>query len=166
MNPMSTEAPPTRGGVILGGLCSLAFWLCLFTAAALYAAVVLSAKLCTYGALQAEHESNQWRLVALEKQGEHLRQVIEAQKDPAFVREQARADFDMSRADEQRIPVDSHLTLHIGPASGTTPARRVEPPAYARPARAIAASRRLGNGMLAAAAALVVAAFTLLPARK
>ena len=53
--------------------------------------------------------------MSLEKQVEHLQKVIDAQKnDPAFVREQARFDFDVASPDEQRIPVESHLRLNIG----------------------------------------------------
>lgn len=156
-----------RGGTLLGGLGSLAFWLCLFAAAGLYAVVALSSKLCAYCTLDAEHESNQWRLVALERQIGRLRQVIAAQHDdPAFVREQAQSDFALSRPDEQRIPVESHLTLHIGPGQPELAPRSVSLPAYLPYVRSIAGSREMGDAILASAAALVIGAFTLLPVRR
>src|SRR5262245_29239903 len=98
-----------------GWLTSLAFWLCLFGAAALYGTVTLSPKLLAFLMLDREYHDNQWKLVSLEKQVERLQKVIDAQKnDPAFVREQARTDFPVARPDEQRIPVESHLRLNIG----------------------------------------------------
>lgn len=156
-----------RSGSLLGALRSLAFWLCLFVAAALYAAVALSSKLCAYGSLHAEFETNQWRLVTLERQVTRLRRVAAAQQhDPAFVREQAQSDFELLRPGEQRIPVDSHLTLHIGPGKSTAAPRPVALPVYAPLSRKIASSRELGNGLLAAAAALVIVAFTIFPAHR
>lgn len=164
MTPGTSNA---RHGTLIGGLSSLAFWLCLFFAAGLYSVVALSSKLCMHSALDAEHEANQWRLVALEHQIGRLRQVIAAQHDdPAFVREQAQSDFALSRPDEQRIPVESHLTLHIGPGQPEVAARTVSFPAYLPVIRSIARSREIGDAMLASAAALVIGAFSLLPARR
>ena len=75
-------------------LTSLAFWLCLVAAAGLYGTVTLSPKLLAFLTLNRAYHANQWKLVSLEKQVDHLQKVIDAQKnDPAFVREQARFDF-------------------------------------------------------------------------
>jgi cell division protein FtsB len=164
---MSVDFETRHTGSLLGALSSLGFWLCLFVAAALYAAVALSSKLCTYGSLRAEFETNQWRLVTLERQVAQLRRVVAAQQhDPAFVREQAQSDFELSRPGEQRIPVDSHLTLHIGPGRIAATVRPVSFPVYAPLARKIATSRELSNSLLAAAAALVIGAFTIFPAHR
>src|SRR5260221_9799947 len=101
-----------------GWLTSLAFWLCLFAAAALYGTVTLSPKLLAFLTLTRQYQANQWKLVSVEKQVGHLQKVIDAQKnDPAFVREQARCDFDVASADDERIPVESHLRLNIGTGS-------------------------------------------------
>ncbi len=164
---MTAGFSTTRGGTLIGGLSSLAFWLCLFVAAGLYAVVALSSKLHAYSVLNAEHESNQWRLVALEQQIGRMRQVIVAQQgDQAFVREQAQSDFALSRPDEQRIPVESHLTLHIGPGRPDVSRKPATLPAYVPFVHWIAASRSIGDGLLASAAALVIGAFTLLPVRR
>jgi cell division protein FtsB len=164
---MSADFETDRSGSLLGACSSLAFWLSLFVAAALYAAVALSSKLCVYGSLHAEFESNQWRLVTLERQVNRLRRVVAAQQnDPAFVREQAQSDFELARPGEQRIPVDSHLTLQIGPGCKSAARRPVALPVYAPLARKIATSRELGSGLLAAAAALVIGAFTIFPAHR
>ena len=146
-----------------GWLTSLAFWLCLFSAAALYAAVVLSPRLLTLLALQREHDSNQWRLVALKSQVDHLQKVIDAQRnDPAFVRELARSDFHVADAHEQRIPVDRHLRLNIETARGDRPAAPPELPWYAPLLSVIADSRGISTAVLSAAAVLVLYGFTFL----
>ena len=150
-----------------GWIVSLAFWLCLFAAATLYAAAALSPGLLACLTLDREFRANQWRLVALEKQMERLERVIEAQKsDPAFLREQARADFQVAAPGEQRIPVDGPLTLQIG-AEQTSAARPAAGlPWYAPVARAVARSRDAVNSLLAAAAALVLCAFGLFYERR
>src|SRR4051812_5631594 len=108
--PSSTAAKEPRQA----WLASLLFWLCLFTAAALFGTVTLSPKLLAFLVLDREYRINQWRLVSQERQVAHLQKVIEAQtNDPAFMREQARSDFDLANSDEQRIPVESHLRLNI-----------------------------------------------------
>lgn len=156
-----------RSGMLFAGLSSLAFWMCLFAAAGLYGVVALSSKWCAHCALDAEHESNQWRLVTLEQQIGRMRQVIAAQQeDPAFVREQAQSDFALARPDELRIPVESHLMLQIGPGQPDVPGHSVSLPRYYPYIRSIARSREIGDGMLASAAALVIGAFTLLPVQR
>jgi hypothetical protein len=153
-----------RPATLLGGLSSLIFWLCLFAATALYAAATLSPKLLAHETLRARHETSQWQLVSIEQHVERLRKVIAAQKgDPAFVREQARTDFELSHPDEQRIPVEPHLMLQIGTPGAELAAGRGSDPVYLSAVRAIASSCPLRDSLLAAAAILIVAAFTLLP---
>lgn len=164
---MLPDTPPPRSGPLVAACCSLTFWLCLFTAAALYAAAALSPKLYVHGALQAEYQSNQWQLVSLERQVAQLRRVTEAQRnDPAFVRAQAQSDFEVPAPGEERIPVDSHLTLQIGPGRAEATARRTALPAYMPLVGRIAASRTWSDALLATAAALVIGAFALLPVRR
>lgn len=149
-----------------GWLPSLAFWLCLFVAAAFYGTVTLSPKLLAYLVLDRQYRTNQWRLVLEEKQVERLKKVIEAQtNDPAFRREQARSDLDMAGADEQRIPVESHLRLNIETGTAGAPAARPELPAYAVLLEFVARSRSVGNTLLGAAAILVLYAFSRLYVR-
>lgn len=158
--------PPNDCGPLGPGrswLFSLAFWLCLFAATALYGAVALSPKLLTYFELSREHTANQWRLVSLERQVVHLQRIIDAEKnDPAFVREQARTELEVAAPEEQRIEVESHLHLKIGTGSPDLATHRAER-AWFEPLLAfLAHSRSTSNLFLAAAAGLVLYAFTLL----
>lgn len=147
-------------------LVSLLFWLCLFTAAALYATVTLSPKLLAYLVLDREYRLNQWKLVSQERQVAHLQRVIEAQtNDPAFVREQARSDFSISDSDEQQIPVEAHLRLNIETGNSALPAVQPELPRYAVLLEFVARSHHVGNTLLGAAAILVLYAFARLYVR-
>ena len=158
-NPVSRE--PRQGW-----LTSLAFWLCLFTAAALYGTVTLSPKLLAFLVLDRDYRTNQWRLVSQERQVAHLQKVIEAQtNDPAFMREQARSDLDLANSDEQRIPVESHLRLNIETGNAGLPATHPGLPRYAALLEFVAHSHRVGNALLGAAAILVLYAFTRLYVR-
>jgi cell division protein FtsB len=163
---MPPQVEMTHRGTLAACLGSLAFWLCLFVAAALYAAVALSSKLVVHETSNAAFEANQWRLVALERQVSRLRMVTAAQRDDqAFLREQARSDFAISRPDEERIPVEPHLTLHIGAGRPESSARRDSFSACLPLLRLIAGSRGLSDALLATAAALVIGAFTFFPAK-
>jgi cell division protein FtsB len=159
---MGNVVPPARetGN---GWLTSLAFWLCLFASAGLYATVALSPKLLAFLTLNRQYHTNQWKLVALEKQVDHLEKVIDAQRnDPGFVREQARSDFEVARPDDERIPVESHLRLNIGTGTLHLPTGPSELPWYAPLLAAVAHSRTVSNGLLGAAAILVLYAFAML----
>jgi cell division protein FtsB len=158
-NPASRE--PRQGWLV-----SLAFWLCLFTAAVLYGTVTLSPKLLAFLELDRQHRTNQWRLVSQERQVAHLQRVIEAQtNDPAFMREQARSDLDVANSDEQRIPVESHLRLNIESGNAALPAANPDLPRYAVLLEFVARSHRVGSALLGAAAILVLYAFTRLYVR-
>jgi cell division protein FtsB len=154
---------PAAGEEGDGWLTSLAFWVCLIGAAALYATVTLSPKLLNFLTLNRSYQANQWKLVSLEKQVDHLQKVIDAQRnDPAFVREQARFDFDVASPDEQRIPVDSHLRLNIGTGNADLAVVRPDLPWYSPLFAVVAHSRFVANMLLGIAALLVVYAFTFL----
>lgn len=149
------------------GLASLAFWICLFAAAAMYGLVALSSKVVAWEALSTAHEGHQRRLVELEQQIGRVRRFIAAQRnDPEFLREQARTDFELHRPNEERIPVDSHLTLRIDAGPAEAASRPAPLPVYVPLIREIARSRRLSDLLLAAAASLVVGAFACFPVRK
>jgi cell division protein FtsB len=153
--------PPRESGN--SWLTSLAFWLCLIMSAALYATVTLSPKLLAFLTLNREYRANQWKLVSLKTQVDHLQKVIDAQKnDPAFVREQARSDFEISSPDEQRIPVDSHLRLNIGTGNADLAVVPAELPWYSPLLAIVARSRSVSNTLLGIAAVLVLYAFALL----
>ena len=145
---------------------SLAFWLCLFTAAGLYGTVTLSPKLLAFLVLDRDYRRNQWRLVLQERQVAHLQKVIDAQtNDPAFRREQARSDLDVADSNEQRIPVDSHLRLNIEAGNAGLPATHTDLPRYTALLEFVARSHRVGNAFLATAAILVLYAFARLYVR-
>jgi hypothetical protein len=162
-----TTPPPKADQPWRDGLSSLIFWICLFVAAAMYAAVSLAPKLLTYLDLELDYRFNQWKLVELDRQVSHLDKVIEAQtSDPAFILEQVRSAFDVARPNEQRISVESHLRLNI---EGAVPAARNAAPTwpwYAPLVAVVAQSHEIGTALLCAAAALVLFAFTFLYDRR
>jgi cell division protein FtsB len=159
---MGTPLHPLRE-TRAGWLTSLAFWLGLFTAAALFATVTLSPKLLTFLTLNRQYHANQWKLVSLERQVDHLEKVIDAQKhDPGFVREQARSDFDVARPDDESIPVESHLRLNIGTGAANLQVAPAELPWYSPLLAAVGRSRHVSNALLFIAALLVLYAFAML----
>ncbi|MGE5192991.1 MAG: septum formation initiator family protein [Deltaproteobacteria bacterium] len=159
---MGTPVKPSRE-TGAGWLTSLAFWLCLFTSAGLYATVTLSPKLLAFLTLNRQYHANQWKLVSLEKQVDHLQKVIDAQRnDPAFVREQARSDFDVAGPDDERIPVESHLRLNIATGKASLPVVSADLPWYSPLLAVVARSRNVSNALLGIAAILVLYAFALL----
>ena len=102
------EAPPLR----FGWLLSLAFWLVLLLAAALYASVALAPKLLAYVEHRQKWWKNQERLVTLERRVHYLREVAEAlEKDPQFAAEVARIELQATAPGEERLPVDEELAL-------------------------------------------------------
>lgn len=148
-------------------LVSLAFWLSLLFSAGLYAAVALSPKLLATVTLSRQREENQLRLVALEKQVQHLQKVIEALKhDPNFAKELARTDFETAYPDEQRIPVDSHLSLNMRSAGPDLAVAASNLPWYTPLLSAVANNREASNTLLTVAALLVIYAFTFLQERR
>lgn len=149
-----------------GWLVSCAFWTCLFCSAGSYSAVVLAPKLVTSAELTRVHRANQWRLVELQRQIEYLKRVIDAHEfDPAFARERARSDFELRPADEEEIPVSSHLRLQIGHPE-SRPARLPDKdpgdPWYLPWLRHIVTRPAIATGLLAGAALTIVLAFTFL----
>jgi hypothetical protein len=162
-----TTPPPNIYQAWRDGLSSLIFWICLFVAAGMYATVSLAPKLLTYLDLEFDYRINQWKLVELDRQVSHLDRVIKAQtSDPAFIQEQVRSAFDVTRPEEQRIPVESHLRLNIEVAAPA--ARNAAPtlPWYAPLVAVVAGSRDIGTALLCTAAALVLFAFTFLYDRR
>ena len=97
-----------------GWMISLAFWVFLFFAATLFAAVVLAPRYLSYLNLQNEYLVNQVQLVSLENQVEYLREIAHSlEHDPEFRSEVARVDFDAVRPGEERIAVDPDLALDV-----------------------------------------------------
>lgn len=100
--------PPLR----FGWLISLAFWLVLLLAAALYASVALAPKLLACVEHRQKWWKNQERLVTLERRVHYLQDVAEAlEKDPQFAAEVARIELQATQPGEERLPVDEELAL-------------------------------------------------------
>lgn len=141
-------------------VASVAFWLCLVLTAAVYSLVTLSPRLLTYVTLNHQHHENQLKLVTLEKQVARLTRVIDAlEHDPLFAQELVRADFDAGRPDEQRIPVDSQLSL-AGPFDA--PDLTIAAPAlpwYTPMIASVASNPKMSTGLLIMDAALLLFAF-------
>lgn len=139
---------------------SLAFWVCLVVSATVYALVALSPKLLTFVTLNQQYHENQLRLVAVEKQVEHLERVIDAlENDPGFSRELARVDFDAGSPDEHRIPVESQLALGNRFPRPDLSVDVPELPWYTPMIATIATNRQLGTSLLIIDAALLLFAF-------
>lgn len=142
---------------------SAAFWLCLFAAAGLYAAVALAPKFHTYLQLKKQHRGGQIELVQLEQQVHYLQKVVHAlETEPAFSAELARIDFDAARPGDERIPVDPSLRLDDRPHEAAPMASLPVSYWYEPFLDPLARNAHLRGGLLAMAAVLVVGAFTFL----
>lgn len=143
-----------------GWIVSLGFWLLLLAAAALYALAALSPKLLVWVQERSRYRANQVRLVALERQVRYLERVGDAlENEPAFAAALARADFDAMRPGEERIAMESSLTLktrEVEPAHRP----RISRPWYASLLTAFVEHEQLSTRTLVAAAVLAAAAFT------
>lgn len=149
-----------------GWAVSLAFWLCLMAAAAIYALVALAPRYLAYLNLHRQFHENQLQLVALERQTHRLEQITTALKnDPAFARELARMDFRTAHPDEQRIPVDAKLSLSVRPDAPDLDVSPPQLPWFAPLLQLVVENRKLGNSLLYLAAGLVIFAFTFLQDR-
>jgi hypothetical protein len=145
-----------------GWFVSLLFWLCLFLAGAMYAAVALSPKLLAWASLRDEHYGNQVRLVELEKQVKYLGRVVDAlEDDPEFAAQLARVDFDASRPGDERITVDPSLSLDARDES--RPRATVDRTAWYLPLlRQFADRPEFRRALLTIAAALSIFSFAFL----
>ena len=149
-----------------GWLVSLAFWVSLVTAAGLYGTVALAPKLRELVLLREKYADQQTELLALEQQVEQLRSTAEALRtDPRLGRELARVTFGQRDPEEQQIPVDDKLAWDhsrpMAPVKSTTPANPWSVPVL----DAIVDRPAVANSLLAAAAVLVIYAFTCLQVR-
>ena len=143
-------------------LISLAFWLCLLTAALLYASVMLAPKLLTNFSLRGQHYGNQVRLVSDEQQQRYLEKVVAAlESDPEFAEELARVDFDAVRPGDERIPASEAVNWELLPESASARSA-VRDPWYLPSMRILAGHQSLRWSMLSVAALLIVLAFAYL----
>lgn len=157
-NSGPTQAAPSDSwsGVVI----SLAFWLTLFIAAAIFAAVSLAPKLAAYLALQEKHLSQQLELVALEQQQTELERVIAALKDdPQFAAELARLEFDAIRPGEEILSVESSLALDPNSRLATVITPSAQQSTLKPWVAVLAEQGSLRSGLLVGAGLLVLLAF-------
>lgn len=142
-------------------IASLAFWLCLFVAAALFASVTLAPRLAAHIELKKEYQANQVELVGMESRMQYLEKVAEALKtDPHFAAEVARIDFDAARPGDERIAVDKTLSLSAPKYDPPAMPEAATVPWYAPLAQFLAKSAALRPLTLMVAGALVLVGFT------
>ncbi len=155
---MSASAPSTEPDS--GLAMSLAFWLMLAAAAALFATVSLSPKLTTYLDLEEQFRTQQRELLDLERQHVELGRVIAALKDdPQFAAEMARMEFDAVRPGEEILSVDASLALEPHALQKAAPQRPTSRPIWHAWLAALAYYQPLRTTLLATAAALILIGF-------
>lgn len=160
-NSLSEPQPPAE--TISGMAISLAFWICLIVSALLFALVALSPKFFVYLRLRNQFDSNQLRLVALERHAGQLQRVIDAiRSDKDFKSELTRIEFDAARPDEEVIPVDVALKLDARAFDARIPFQAAMPMWYEPAVKWLASDSPVRTTLLATAALLVVVSFTLL----
>lgn len=164
---MTTTAPadvnaPTAW---IGGLTSMLFWLVLLTAAAVYSAVALAPKILHWQNWQEVYVRQRYELVDREQQLAALERMVNAlDEDPKFIADLARLEMDAPEPGMDSVPVEPELQhdprqLRAAKSAGlmATP-----PPPWQPWLLVLATQPALRTGLLAAAAILVVAAFTFL----
>jgi cell division protein FtsB len=154
-NPSSHQ--PANG---LGVLVSLAFWLSLLTAAAMYAGATIAPKTVSLQRREDELTRQSQRVEALATRVGELELVAEAlQNDPDYISASARKQLGTKADGETLIPVESRETPaaeDVAVIASTWPSSMI--------AR-IAGDSLLRARMLTAAGALILLAFTFLHER-
>lgn len=146
-----------------GWIISLTFWIFLFIAASLFAAVVLAPRYMSYLNLRKEFLSTQVQLVSLENQVEYLRQIAHSlEHDPEFRSEVARVDFDAFRPGEERIAVDPKWALDVPHWNPNQKIPLVSHSWYEPMLKVLSENQKIRSSILLTAAAIVILSFTFL----
>lgn len=160
--PASVDQHPGAGW---GGLSSMLFWLVLLVAAALYASVSLAPKILIWQRWQDFYVDQRFQLVEREDQLAALERMVAAlEDDPQFVTELARLEIDAPSADAESLRMNAELSHDPRelPTSTSIP-RAIETTTSWQPwLQVLATQASLRNGLLTAAAILVITAFTFL----
>lgn len=144
-------------------MISLTFWIFLFIAASLFAAVVLAPRYLSYLNMRNEYLTNQVQLVSLENQVEYLRQIAHSlEHDPEFRSEVARVDFDAVRPGEERISVDPDLALDIPQWNPNKNIPASNQSWYQPMLSVLSENQKIRSSILLTAAVIVVLSFTFL----
>ena len=143
---------------------SLIFWVCLLIATGLFGLVSLAPKFCDYLQLRSHFDTNQRKLVALERQADQLGRVVNAiQHDPDFVAELTRIEFDAVGPDEEVIPVERDLQFDAKKGQASVPESYAVHEWYEPYVTYLASNSNLRMSLLGTAAILVIVSFTMLP---
>lgn len=144
-------------------MISLTFWVLLFLAASLFAAVVLAPRYLSYLELRNEYLSNQMQLVTLENQVEYLKQIAHSlEHDPEFRSEVARVDFDAVRPGEERISVEPNLALDLPKWNPRQKIPVTSRAWYVPMLSVLSENQKVRSSILLTAAVIVVLSFTFL----
>jgi cell division protein FtsB len=156
-------ASPQSGTTKQGWIVSLAFWFCLFLAAAMYAVVVLAPKWNALLILNSEHRNTQIQLVSLEQDVKRLGKVVSAlENDTELTAELARVDFGAVRPGDEQLAVDEDLKMNIQSLQRLTPPHMTQQAAASDLVRLFSQHRRVRHLTLAAAGLLSLFAFCFL----
>jgi len=155
-------SPPSETPSSAVWAVSLAFWMTLLIAAAMYGCVALAPRLFAWIEIRHDYLTNAHQLQALESEVDYLERVRDALKsDPEFVRRMAAASIAEDIGDAEVIPVSG--TLIFGSEDQLQERMpEIEKPVGALLVQRFAADRQLRNGLLVSASLLVVFAFTVL----
>lgn len=146
-----------------GWIISLTFWIFLFIAASLFAAVVLSPRYLSYLNLRNEYLTTQVQLVSLENQVEYLKQIAHSlEHDPEFRSEVARVDFDAVRPGEERIAIAPELALDVPHWNPNQKIPLVSHFWYEPMLTVLSENQKVRSSILLSAAAIVILSFTFL----
>lgn len=157
------EPTPSTATAAQGWATSLLFWLCLVLAATMYGGVALAPKLLSWLTLKQEHYTHQVRLVQLERKVKYLGRVVDAmENDAEFAAQLARVDFDAARPGDERIAVDSNLSLDARDRPAAAPVLPRTASLLVPLLRQVTDRPELRRALLTIAAALILFAFTFL----
>ena len=146
-----------------GWMISLTFWILLFIAASLFAAVVLAPRYLSYLNLRNEYLTNQIQLVSLENQVEYLKQIAHSlENDPEFRSEVARVDFDAVCPGEERIAVEPDLALDIPQWNPNKKIPVINRFWYQPMLSVLSENQKIRSSILLTAAVIVLLSFTFL----
>tara|TARA_R110002095_G_scaffold121566_1_gene105759 strand:+ start:9437 stop:10036 length:600 start_codon:yes stop_codon:yes gene_type:complete len=144
-------------------IISMTFWIFLFIAASMFAAVVLAPRYLSYLKLRNEYLANQVQLVSLENQVEYLKQIAHSlEHDPEFRSEVARVDFDAVCPGEERISVDPDLALDVPQWNPNHKIPVINRSWYQPMLSVLSDNQKIRSSILLTAAVIVVLSFTFL----
>jgi len=151
------KAPPGSTSIWL----SLAFWMSLIIAAALFASVALATRVLTYGELEGRAQALRLRLIEIDDRCQRLEKVVTAlRQDPQFLDHWKRAEFETKEPTEEVLSTEMDLNLTEVWAPRNESPLTIVRPWWLSTVAYFAYSSQLRIGLLSASAALILVAFT------